>query len=48
MKILNVKIKNFSDYILGVKLYDNENLLIIASNPVDYVLDGVKFINHKK
>lgn len=48
MRIVNIKIQNFSDYILGVKLYDNENLLIIASNSVDYVLDGVKFINQKK
>lgn len=48
MEILNVKIKNFSDYILGVKLYDNGNLVITASNPVDYVLDGVKFINRKR
>jgi hypothetical protein len=48
MEIVNIKIKNFSDCILGVKLYDNENLLITALNPVDYVLDGIRFINLKK
>ncbi len=48
MEILNIKVKNFSDRILGSKLYDNENLLTIVVNPVDYVLDGVKFINQKR
>ncbi|MGE8431450.1 hypothetical protein [Chryseobacterium joostei] len=48
MEIVNFKIKNFSDCILGIKLYDNENLLVTILNPVDYVLDGIRFTNFKK
>ncbi|RKS98126.1 hypothetical protein [Chryseobacterium defluvii] len=47
MEILNIKISRFTDIISGVKLYENDDLLIIIQNPVDYVLDGVCFINKK-
>jgi len=47
MNILNIKISRFTDIIKGVKLYENESLLVIFLNPVDYVLDGICFINKK-
>ncbi|PWN59237.1 hypothetical protein [Chryseobacterium viscerum] len=47
MEILNIKISRFPEIIKGVKLYENEKLLIILSNPVDYMLDGIFFINKK-
>ena len=45
MEILNIKISRFSDLISGIKLYESDNLLVVILNPVDFVLDGVCFIN---
>lgn len=47
MEILNVKISRYSEIITGVKLYENDNFLVILENPVDYVIDGVCFICKK-
>lgn len=45
MEILNIKISRYRDLINGIKLYETDNLLIVLLNPVDYILDGISFIN---
>jgi len=47
MELLNIKISRYKDLISAVKLFENENILITLLNPVDYVLDGLCFINKK-
>lgn len=47
MDILEIKISRFPDMIQGVRLYENDNLLIILLNPVDFVIDGICLINKK-
>ncbi len=47
MKLLNIKISRFTEKINGIKLYETENLLVVLLNSVDFVLDGICFINKK-
>ncbi len=47
MNILEIKISRYTRKLYGVKLFENDNLLVIEINPVDYVLDGICFINKK-
>ncbi|WP_449397557.1 hypothetical protein [Chryseobacterium wanjuense] len=47
MELLNIKISRYTDLISAVKLFENNNILIVLLNPVDYVLDGICFINKK-
>lgn len=47
MELLNIKISRFTDKINGVKLYETESLLVVLLNSVDFVLDGICFINKR-
>ena len=43
--IIKVKINRYPNAISGVYLYENEEFVIMLNNPVDYVIDGIYFIN---
>ncbi|MCG2792150.1 MAG: hypothetical protein L6262_01215 [Weeksellaceae bacterium] len=47
MKLVNIKISRYPNPVSGIKLYENNNIIIILYNPVDYVLDGINIINKK-
>jgi hypothetical protein len=43
--IIKVKINRYPNTISGVYLYENEEFVVMLNNPVDYVIDGIYFIN---
>jgi hypothetical protein len=44
-RIIKVKINRYPNTISGVYLYENEEFVVMLNNPVDYVIDGIYFIN---
>ena len=44
-QIIKVKINRYPNAISGVYLYENEEFVVMLNNPVDYVIDGIYFIN---
>lgn len=44
-QIIKVKINRYPNTISGVYLYKNEEFVVMLNNPVDYVIDGIYFIN---
>ena len=44
-QIIKVKINRYPNTISGVYLYENEEFVVMLNNPVDYVIDGIYFIN---
>ena len=44
-RIIKVKINRYPNTISGVYLYENEEFVVMLNNPIDYVIDGVYFIN---
>ena len=44
-QIIKVKINKYPNAISGVYLYENEEFVVMLNNPVDYVIDGIYFIN---
>ena len=44
-QIIKVKINRYPNTISGVYLYENEKFVVMLNNPIDYVIDGVYFIN---
>ena len=45
-KQMIIKVKNrYPNTISGVYLYENEEFVVMLNNPVDYVIDGIYFIN---
>lgn len=47
-KTYNFSLTNRSKSIYGLVLYRNDNFTTIINNPVDYVIDGVRYINNQK
>ena len=45
LMIIKVKINRYPNAISGVYLYENEEFVVMLNNPVDYVIDGIYFIN---
>jgi len=45
LMIIKVKINRYPNTISGVYLYENEEFVVMLNNPVDYVIDGIYFIN---
>jgi hypothetical protein len=45
MELLEVKISRRKSLVHGIKLKESRQWLALQHNPVDYVLDGVSFIN---
>lgn len=45
MELIDIKINRRTELISGLKIAESSKLLVINSNPVDYVLDGYSFIN---
>ena len=43
--IIKVKINRYPNTISGVYLYENEEFVVMLNNPIDYVIDGIYFIN---
>ena len=44
-RIIKVKINRYPNTISGVYLYENEGFVVMLNNPIDYVIDGIYFIN---
>ena len=44
-QIIKVKINRYPNTISRVYLYENEEFVVMLNNPVDYVIDGIYFIN---
>ena len=44
-QIIKVKINRYPNTISGVYLYENEEFVVMLNNSVDYVIDGIYFIN---
>ncbi|MGB0890982.1 MAG: hypothetical protein ACPGUU_01425 [Flavobacteriaceae bacterium] len=47
MKIQDYKIKDWDDIETGILLDENNDWILIKSNPVDFQIDGYKLINKK-
>ena len=47
MKIEDYKINNWDDVETGIFLDENDDWILIKSNPVDFQIDGYKLINKK-
>lgn len=47
MELIEIKVSRYPKTILGIKIYETEELLYIIHNPVDYVLDGMLVINKR-
>ena len=45
LMIIKVKINRYPNAISEVYLYENEEFVVMLNNPVDYVIDGIYFIN---
>ena len=47
-KTYNFSLTNRTKAINGLVLYQNDNFTTIINNPVDYVIDGIVYINNQK
>lgn len=45
LMIIKVKINRYPNAISEVYLYENEEFVVMLNNPIDYVIDGIYFIN---
>ncbi len=45
METVEIKLSRQKNTLFGIKLFENDNWIILNDNPGDYVLDGYKFIN---
>jgi hypothetical protein len=47
MEIIDIKIKRHKEIVRGIKIFENDAIVLIINNPNDFVLDGYSFINKK-